>query len=383
MKLVGMDDKEQFRYFAFISYNSKDTEWGKKLQKKLEHYRLPSTLCSEHGWERKPMNPVFFAPTDIQPGGLTEELQERLRASRHLIVICSPNSAQSEWVGKEIAFFHSLGRTKNIHFFIVEGIPHSGDPATECFNPIIEELGMPEILGANIHEKIYRWSWLNEERAYVQLISKLLGVEFDTIWKRHKRMIVRRVVAWTIGSAAVIAALFCVWRMSQPVDVEIRLNEASVHNDNLPPLENAVVTMHLDNETKSDTICSLDAGATFSNIPHRLLNKPVQLTVYCHNFIPLDTTMVLTPSVSLNLYRDPMVFGNVHFRLWNPEKEEPVTNAKIEIAGQLITSDKDGRVTLFVPFESQKEMYHIKSSIPLVNDTLYMPCGPDDVVLTK
>lgn len=80
-------NNEQFRYFAFISYNSKDTEWGKRVQKKLEHYLMPATLCSEYGWERTPIKPVFFAPTDIQPGGLTEELQKRLRPSRHLIVI--------------------------------------------------------------------------------------------------------------------------------------------------------------------------------------------------------------------------------------------------------------------------------------------------------
>lgn len=66
--------ENNYKYFAFISYNAKDTEWGKKLQKKLEHYKLPATLCSEHGWERCPIKPVFFAPTDIQPGGLSEEL---------------------------------------------------------------------------------------------------------------------------------------------------------------------------------------------------------------------------------------------------------------------------------------------------------------------
>ena len=144
-----------FKYFAFISYSSKDIAWGKKLQKKLEHYKLLATLCSEHGWERKPIKPVFFAPTDIQPDGLSGELQERRKASRNLIVICSPNSAKSQWVGKEIEFYHSIGRTKNIHFFIVDGIPHSGNPDTECFNPVINQLGLPEILGANIHEKIY------------------------------------------------------------------------------------------------------------------------------------------------------------------------------------------------------------------------------------
>ena len=226
---------QAYKYFAFISYNAKDTDWGKKLQKKLEHYKMPSTLCSEHGWERKPIKPVFFAPTDIQPGGLSEELQERLKASRNLIVICSPNSAKSEWVGKEIEFFHSLGRTKNIHFFIVDGTPHSGNPETECFNPIIDKLGLPEILGANIHEKVYSSPRLNKERAYVQLISKLLGVEFDAIWQRHKRMLVRKALAWTVGTLAVIAALIVVWRFNQPYDIKLQLNEASFQNDNLPP----------------------------------------------------------------------------------------------------------------------------------------------------
>ncbi len=88
--------EKQYKYYAFISYSSHDTAWGKRLQRKLEGYRMPVTLCSEHGWERKQLKPVFFAPTNIQPGGLSEELQERLKASRHLIAICSPHSAQSE-----------------------------------------------------------------------------------------------------------------------------------------------------------------------------------------------------------------------------------------------------------------------------------------------
>ena len=67
---------------------------------------MSATLCSEHGWQRRPINPVFFAPYDIQPGGLSQEIQDRLNASRHLIVICSPHSARSGWVGKEIEYFH-------------------------------------------------------------------------------------------------------------------------------------------------------------------------------------------------------------------------------------------------------------------------------------
>lgn len=375
--------EQQFKYFAFISYNSKDTAWGKKLQKKLEHYRMPATLCSEHGWKRTPISPIFFAPTDIQPGGLSNELQERLRASQHLIVICSPNSAKSEWVGREIEFFHNLGRTNNIHFFIVEGSPHSGNPETECFNPVIDKLGLPEILGANIHEKIYRWPWLNKERAYVQLISKLLGVEFDSIWQRHKRLLVRRIVAWSIGSLAVIGALIGVWRANQPFDALMRLEEASLHNEQLPPLHDAAVTLTLANETKTDTVSALDETFTFTNIPHRFLNRSVNITVACKDFLVTDTVITMDKSMTLRLYRDPAVYGDIHFKLWNFSEEEAVTQTKVTIEGFEAISDENGMVSLFIPLEMQRKAYKITTDVPLVTDSIFMPCGDDDVILVK
>lgn len=373
-----------FKYFAFISYSSKDTAWGKRLQKKLEGYRMPATLCNEHGWKRKPMDPVFFAPTDIQPGGLTEEIQERLRASHHLIVICSPNSAQSEWVGREIAYFHSLGRTKNIHFFIVDGSPHGNNKETQCFNPIIKELGLPEILGANIHEKVYRWPWLNKERAYVQLISKLLGVEFDAIWQRHKRLMVRKAILWTIGSIAIIATMFGIWKANQSFDAEIHLNEASVHNNNLPPLKDAIITLSLDNETKPlrDTIRSLDTCIVFSNIPHRYLNKEVTFSVSCPTFMDATVVVALHPNMTLDIYRDEHHYGDVSF-LIKDRSENHLKGVKVNIAGIEATSDSTGRVSVFVPLERQQEYYIVTCAFPLKNDTITMPHGATDVVVVK
>ena len=215
--------KKQFKYFAFISYSSHDTAWGKRLQRKLEGYRMPAALCSEHGWKRKPIDPVFFAPYDIKPGGLTAELQDRLEASRHLIVLCSPHSARSEWVGREIAYFHSLGRTEHIHFFIIDGVPHSGDPRTECFHPVVRELGIPEILGANVHEKVFRWPWLNRERAYVQLITKLLGLEFDSLWRRHQRLLRQKMAACTLGILAVLAAFWSLYEVATMLQLLTRV----------------------------------------------------------------------------------------------------------------------------------------------------------------
>ena len=375
--------EQEYKFFAFISYNSRDTSWGKRLQRKLEGYRMPATLCSEHGWERNPIKPVFFAPTDIQPGGLTAELQERLKASRNLVVICSPHSAKSEWVGKEIAFFHSLGRTENIHFFIVDGVPHSGNPDTECFNPVVDTLGLPEILGANIHEKIYRSPWLNRERAYVQLITKLLGVEFDSIWQRHKRLLRQMIAAWTVGIIVVLAALVGVWLKGQPVDVTVSLNETTVHNGNLPPIKDAVVTVELENETKTDTIHSLDAIAIFANVPHKALGKTVRLTVACRDWLPVDTSFILTKDVVVNMARNPHPYGDVTFRLWSIDKEQGVANTQVTLAGQTATSDAEGYVRMFIPLERQSNQYRVECLLPLESDMLSMPTTESTAVIVK
>lgn len=378
--------QETYKYYAFISYNAKDTEWGKKLQKKLEHYKLPATLCSEHGWERRPINPVFFAPTDIQPGGLTEELQERLRASKNLVVICSPNSAKSEWVGKEIEFFHSLGRTKNIHFFIVDGAPHSGDPETECFNPVVDHLGLPEILGANIHEKIYRWPWLNRERAYVQLISKLLGIEFDAIWQRHKRMLMRKIAVWTLGSLAMIAIWTYTIRQFIPVTAEIKVDDLS-KNRNLPSNE-GVVTLYLDSEVLTDTISLENGKACFKRIPQHCLGKEVGIKVSFRDYFDIDTIMPLSKTISLNIKRDPDIYGHIHFTLWDREQESYVPHCEIIISDTIELArgmtDAKGFFEIDIPSQQQKTAYEVSSpTIGLESSTIYMPCGPNDVVLIK
>lgn len=378
-----MTSPTPYKYFAFISYNSHDTAWGKRLQRKLESYRMPTTVCNEHGWKRTPIKPVFFAPTDIQPGGLTAELQERLKASQNLIVICSPHSARSKWVGQEITFFHSLGRTEHIHFFIVDGIPHSGHEDTECFNPVVNQLGLPEILGANVHEKIYRWGWLNRERAFVQLITKLLGMEFDAIWQRHKRRMVQRITAWCLGTLLVLAALVGVWAMNKPIDITVGLHEASTHNPQLPPLKKAILTLKLDGETKTDTLDNIADKGLILHVPSHYIGQEIPITFTCKDFLPIDTVMVLSGEMTLDIRRDSRVYGQVHFRLWNPDKEQAVSNCRVTVNGRETRSDENGYIDLFLPLEEQRTAYPVTSDIPLLEDSVYMPSGEDDVILTE
>ena len=96
-------------------------------------------------------------------------------------------------------------------------------------------------------------------------------------------------------------------------------------------------------------------------------------------FFDYDSTL----SVTLDISRNPSIYGNVHFRLWDSEHETGVADAVVEIAGLTVISDKDGYVSLFVPLESQRHYYIVKSSFSFTNDTIHTPCGEDDVMLVE
>lgn len=107
-----------FQYYAFISYKHEDEKWAKWLQHKLENYKLPSIIRKEIPRLPRYIRPVFRDKTDLGVGQLTESLRKELELSQYLIVICSSEAAKSEWVGKEIDAFISMGRTDNIIPFI-------------------------------------------------------------------------------------------------------------------------------------------------------------------------------------------------------------------------------------------------------------------------
>lgn len=391
---------QEFKYFAFISYKSDDLSEAWSLKKKLDNYKLPTILCKQYEKERKPTHEAFLDKTNIQPGDLTQELKDNLDNSHYLIVVCSPRSAKSEYVTAEIEHFTRNGRENEMFLFIIESDPKNIEAS---FNPAIKEAEKRwskrdgekrEILGVNIKEKdvdkmffLYRWpivgSWLQRERAYMQLISRLLNLEFEQLWSYQRIRLAERIISWIIGLVVVFGAIAYTAYINRDVDITTELKEVTFHNEQLPPLKDAVVTILFDNKTEVDTIHSIEASRVFTNVPHRYLNKDVRIKVTCQDFLDVDTTVVLTKKVVLNIQRDSSIYGDIHFRLWNVDKEEPMAKTEIEIAGQTAVSDEEGRVKLFVPLEAQQTKYVIKSSIPLANDTVYLPCGPDDVILTK
>lgn len=174
-----MEDK---KYYAFISYQRKDEDMAKRLQHTLEYYKLPIAVVEKEPSLKEGVRPIFVDMTELgDEPFLKPAIEKALYSSRFLIVICSPRSAQSKWVNKEVQYFVKLKRTKRIIPFIVEGNPNSVDKDTECCTPLLKKLlGQRELLGISIKE-------MGFDAAAVKVVSRMFHVKFSSLWNRYEK----------------------------------------------------------------------------------------------------------------------------------------------------------------------------------------------------
>lgn len=211
-------------YYAFISYKREDERMAKWLQHKLEHYKLPSNLNGRTDLPRS-IRPIFRNATELIPGNLPKQIHDALEASQHLIVICSPRSAQSYWVNKEVETFIGMGKQDNIIPYIIDGQPFAEDVDDECFPPAIRNMPKEkEILGANVNE-------MGQNAAAVKTVAKMLGVRFDNLWKRYEREQKTKRLLMILAVALFVVAVLGVatWIWSQNNNLKETISRAAAN----------------------------------------------------------------------------------------------------------------------------------------------------------
>jgi len=378
---------ENYKYYAFVSYRSSDEKWAKWLQDKIEAYRLPTTIQKMNtALPKSKLRPCFRYHTDIQPNELKTELRNKLEQSKYLLVICTPRSAQSPWVGNEIDTFVELGRRDRIIPVIVEGRPYSGNPDTECFNPSLikhfphsENIAEDrEILGVNIHEEGRGSTWMKRERAVIQIVSRMLDVNYDQLWNRQRRRIISRAIFGTLLGLLFVCAIAMTWIFNQPFDSQITLTEQSVQNANLPALRDAFVTLTIANETKRDTLASLDDKAIFNNLPAKTLGKEAHLTIAASDWLTTDTTIILSESLSLPIQRNPQTYGHLTAYVFKDGKTW--ANKQLRIGKYTVTTNGDGYFEVDIPLSEQSVEYEVTDIQTGAATLLYAPCGPSDAI---
>ena len=328
--------------FAFISYNHHDVKMAIWLHKKLESYKLPTEIHNEYE-DSKFLRPVFRDQEDLDTGILTDELLRNLKNSKYLIVICSPHSATSRWVSGEVKVFIELGRLEYIIPFIVDGAPNSGDE-NECFpQSLLEYVGEHpdrELLGISIAE-------VGREKAFVRVVSRMLGVNFDELWKRHERERRRRIMAWSIG---IPFAACLIYYFAVPVSLSIQVVD---ENHSLPMPSDAVLIV----ANAEYSLSSIDTTITINTIPgyYRWQKIPIQFS--STYYMPIVEEYKLGIGVKntevIRIRRDSLfaLYAGMVVDL----NGEPVEHAEVQIGDSIAYTDSRGCFRLMFRVEQQSE----------------------------
>ncbi len=218
-----MLDTTRFKFRAFLSYSHRDKKWGRWLHKALEGYRIDKDLVGREtatGAIPKTLRPIFRARDDFAAGhSLTKQTRAALETSAFLIVLCSPNSARSDYVNEEVQFFKAMGRADHV-------IPVTAEPSSFEFDADGQVTSTPaEPIAADARD-------VGDGKALVlaKVVAGLLGLDLDEIVRRAKRAERRRRVRnGIIGallfltSAAIGAAVFAYQKL---IESERRLDQA-------------------------------------------------------------------------------------------------------------------------------------------------------------
>lgn len=209
----------RFKYKAFISYSWKDRKAAERLHHDLETWRVPKALVGKQtarGAAPARLHPIFKDREEESAGSsLRAAIESALDDSEFMIVVCSPNSATSKWVTKEIAHFRRRRDPACILPYVVGGEPHAseipGREAEECFprSLLFEETadGGEAPVDAPLAADA-RPSGDGMRSAKLKIASAMLGVGLDELVRRDDARRARRTRAALGVVSAVAAALF-------------------------------------------------------------------------------------------------------------------------------------------------------------------------------
>lgn len=201
----------KYDYYAFISYSTADEKWAKWLHKHLESYNLPSALRRSNNSLPKYIRPVFWYKTDLSGTELHSALEKELTSSRHLVLICSPDSAKSVWVNDEVKSFVESNRTDYIIPFIVSGQPDNPEGEDYCYPQVLRDMPRTKMLrGIDV-------SKVGKQHALIDVVSTMFGLRFDALWQRHKRAQIRRNICYALFALILVLAGIGIWDYNRSI----------------------------------------------------------------------------------------------------------------------------------------------------------------------
>lgn len=345
-----MDINTAYKNFAFISYSHRDMKLAKWLQHHLENYRLPVEIHNDIDAQSRYIRPVFRDQSDLNSGILNDELRRSLLDSKYLILLCSPHSAQSKWVSDEARTFVEAGRLDRI---IPLMIPEGGGNERDLFPAYLREYfdSNPdrELLGVNIDE-------VGREKAFVRIVSRLLDVSYDSLWKRHLRHKRLKTAALSLAALIILAVTYL---FAIPVTVSVNVD---LQQSQLPTSGDVALTVN------DGTYTSTAADPQFSDIrlPGYKRFTDIHIVADAKFFQPVDTLIPtgfgIGRTVNLELRRDDS-FSWFEGEVLD-ERLMPIPGVLVTVASDTTITNREGSFSIRLPLHRQQVEHSIELSYP-------------------
>ncbi|MCR5619407.1 MAG: TIR domain-containing protein [Lachnospiraceae bacterium] len=215
------------KYNAFISYRHapEDIKIASEVQKSLERFKIPPAIQQKTGIRR--FERIFRDKEELPiTADLNDDIDEAIKNSDNLIVICSTRTSESIWVRKEIETFLKYHTKKEIFTVLVDGEPEDvipdilqhdtitikkADGTTETREALIEPLSCDYRIGIKKARKV----------ELPRLAASLLGCSYDELVQRRRQYERRRnAIIGTVSTCAGLSIMaYLVWSLLQ-----IRMN---------------------------------------------------------------------------------------------------------------------------------------------------------------
>ncbi len=224
------ENAREFHYDAFISYSRKDIAFARRLHQALQSYRPPKDLGVP---QRTPR--VFRDETDFVGHDYHVSLESNLQNAATLIVICSPNSASSEFVADEIVRFTAHRGKERLVTILLDGIPNNEakqeESARRAFpEQLIRLLPMPlaaDYRGFDLaRDKISKGRFAPAWFKTLADVYAQYGVDRNGVEQREQKRRAERLRNLAAASSAIAIALvgLAIWAL-------ISRHEAAVQRD--------------------------------------------------------------------------------------------------------------------------------------------------------
>ncbi len=195
-------------YNAFISYrhHPDDIRVAQQIHRALERFYIPRAIRKKR--QEKGSMRLFRDKEELPiTSNLNDDIDDALRNSDYLIVICSVHTKESIWVQREIELFLKTHHRSKVLTVLASGEPYDVIPEIllkeDVVDPETGEVRQLLVEPLSCDWRVGRRKAIHEELP--RLAAPLLGCAYDELRQRQRQYRTRRMM--TILTAALLSSL--------------------------------------------------------------------------------------------------------------------------------------------------------------------------------